>query len=342
MTLQGSIRGRGSVRLSRRVAVVLLATVGLVSVDAVGAAGSAPPLGPPWVVYQVDRDDVTGRLLVGRPDGTEVTDLIVDDQTGSRDHYRPDVSPDVSTIVFEVYRPHPTDPDGLFPSELWLADIDGTNTRVLAACQAPCWQLRYGAWSPDGGSIAFVSSEHFDDGSSGVSAIEVIDVASGKRRTVAATANGMTSYLAPKWSPDGTQLVFMEQTYADEFGERLTSSRLATVDALTKAAELTYLTARDTFAWGPDWAPGASILYVQTVTEDSDDGALWQVAPNRPAKPVSRAEQPRGMFPLTEGAGGPEGDRALVHSESTGVMLERFERWPDGYLGLEIVREATG
>ena len=96
-----------------------------------------PPDDTPLVVFHLDRDDGTGRLVFGRPDGSDITDLIVEDQTGSRDHYRPDVSPDGSAIVFEVYREHPTDPDGLFPSELWVGDIDGTNTKVLATCDAP-------------------------------------------------------------------------------------------------------------------------------------------------------------------------------------------------------------
>ena len=88
----------------------------------------------------------------------------------------------------------------------------------------------------------FASFEHFDDGSTGVSAIEVIDLATGARSAVAATTDGSTSYLAPQWAPDGPQLVFLAQTFTDEFQDVMTSSRLATIDLLAVDAEPTMLT----------------------------------------------------------------------------------------------------
>ena len=84
---------------------------------------------------------------------------------------------------------------------------------------------------------------------------------------------------------------------------------------------------------------------------NSDVGALWQVSPDSSPAPVPIAGpawepswDPDGgtFWLLGEGADGPKGERALVHYDAAGGVLEQFEGWPDGYLGLQIVRPPTG
>jgi TolB protein len=78
--------------------------------------------------------------------------------------------------------------------KLTVADADGANPRVIANSSEP---MMSPAWSPDGGSLAYVSFENK------MAAIWVQAVATGVRTKVSARAgiNG-----APAWSPDGKKL----------------------------------------------------------------------------------------------------------------------------------------
>jgi TolB protein len=87
--------------------------------------------------------------------------------------------------------------EGRAPSRrfrLMVADADGANPRVVVQSSQP---LMSPAWSPDGGSLAYVSFE------GGLSAVYVQTLASGQRVRVSARAgiNG-----APVFSPDGRRL----------------------------------------------------------------------------------------------------------------------------------------
>lgn len=105
---------------------------------------------------------------------------------------------------------------------LRVADSDGEGGQVAVNSAEP---LISPAWSPDGKELAYVSFE------SQKAVVIVQDVATGKRRTIAAFRG---SNSAPAWSPDGQQLALTlsrdggAQLYLmNRFGEgvrRLTSS----------------------------------------------------------------------------------------------------------------------
>ncbi len=78
---------------------------------------------------------------------------------------------------------------------LQVSDIDGKRSRVRLESQEP---ILSPAWSPDGGSLAYVSFE------TGKPAIYVHELATGKRSKVA-DYRGLNS--APAWSPDGKSLL---------------------------------------------------------------------------------------------------------------------------------------
>jgi TolB protein len=77
---------------------------------------------------------------------------------------------------------------------LWVTDADGEGGQSALASPEP---IISPAWSPDGRELAYVSFE------SRKAVVYAQDVASGKRRTLAAF-RGTNS--APAWSPDGRQL----------------------------------------------------------------------------------------------------------------------------------------
>jgi TolB protein len=84
--------------------------------------------------------------------------------------------------------------------QLMVADADGANARIVMQSREP---LMSPAWSPDGGSLAYVSFEER------LPSIYVQTLKTGERRRVSAHA-GVNQ--APAWSPDGKKMAMVLST----------------------------------------------------------------------------------------------------------------------------------
>ena len=75
----------------------------------------------------------------------------------------------------------------------WVTDATGSGAHEVAACEAlPCLQLEMPGRSPDGSSLALVRYDVAPDGHTwGASAIEILDLTTGARRSIAETADGL-------------------------------------------------------------------------------------------------------------------------------------------------------
>ena len=226
--------------------------------DATPSAASSDAIqvlpGEPWIVYQ---GGVQLPLRLVRPNGSDDHELLATPLDGTQGH--PAWSPGGETIAFDVFTTHPATP-GKERVSIWLAEANGTNARELAACELPCLQLAYPAWSPDGTQIALVAYEITAANEWGPSILQVLDVATGERRTVAASDDGLTGYYTPRWSPDGGSLVFVIETYTDLTETVTTGSAIAVVPADGSAAP-SILTDPALFAGEPDWAPADRIIF---------------------------------------------------------------------------------
>jgi hypothetical protein len=177
-----------------------------------------------------------------RPDGTGRHRLFPLVPGGEQQH--PDWSPDGMRLVFSVI--------GTDTQVIWVGDADGTNTSLLVDCQAPCVWVGEPAWAPDGGSIAYYRM--MDREGSGVSTLEILDLASMTTR-IAFTAPMGRAMFAPRWSGDGTRLVFEFVTLTSPaFDSEVTAAALAILDLTSAAPVPREITDPSGRCSNPDWS----------------------------------------------------------------------------------------
>jgi len=153
------------------------------------------------------------------------------------------VSPDASTVVFEVTDDHSLyAPARLIPPEdegFFVVNADGTGLRRLSdASREPCWRSEpdpqspfgviaaFRCWtlffSPDGRKVAFTDMGPDETGQEGPQ-VFTMDVVTGERtqvtRLVPETAAGPVAFrvVARPWLEDGTTLRFNTNTEVDGF-----------------------------------------------------------------------------------------------------------------------------
>ena len=112
-------------------------------------------------------------------------------------------SPDGKWVVFPVTEPAYDEKSQV--SDLWIVPADGSaKPRRLTFTKSPEGGI---AWSPDGRRIAFSARREGDDASQ----IYLLDVTGGgEAQRVTSLSTGATS---PKFSPDGTMLLFTSSVY---------------------------------------------------------------------------------------------------------------------------------
>jgi Tol biopolymer transport system component len=180
-------------------------------------------------------------------------------------------SPDGSKVIVSL-----EDSDG---GHLYLTDVDGSQPQLLdTGCQLPCLGDGEYAISPDGTQLAFSRSLDL-----GVSTIAIMDMATGAvvelDSTIASSPDlgdpchgncGEGENRPPRWSPDGSQLIFWRgdigsSNHPPVLGEQL-GSALFIVDVdggnfhqLTVPAELFPADAR--------WSPDGSLIVFTSVIE---------------------------------------------------------------------------
>jgi TolB protein len=257
---------------SRRVryAVALVATACVVS--ACGAStskasqpGNTPtasqtPTGSsadgPWIAYQWVRAQGDG-IYVMRPDGSHVHPLFT---SSSPYTYHPNWSPDGKRIAYESVGPKVQD--------IWIANADGSGAHELvnrsAECSTVCGPAFNPTWSRDGRSIAFVREDNKGKKFLG-GKIEVIDVASGRRRVVYSTSR-FSAPENPRWSPDDKSIAFTLTVYPNDLASTVKASSqsvwvLDSIDGHGKARQLT-----PTKMWAsyPDWKPRSDLIVFTT------------------------------------------------------------------------------
>lgn len=187
----------------------------------------------PRIVFDSNRDG-SDEIYLMDPDGSNVRRLtnVGRKEISSR---VPDWSPDGSRIVFQSNRA------GRW-GDLYVVDAAGGNLRQLT--DTPGSSEGAPAWSPDGGSVAYVRSGIAADGTRADAQIWIIDASGANPRQV--TSEGRNWY--PAWSPDGATIAFA-------------SDRDGDVDVYLMGrdgANVRQLTNSDGANGGPAWSPDGS------------------------------------------------------------------------------------
>jgi WD40 repeat protein len=160
-----------------------------------------------------------------------------------------DISPDGKHIVYRVNRYQ--DPNSLPPSDLFVANFDGTGAVRVTNSGNHDTQPK---WSPDGKTIAYVSMPAESSGKFGINLVS----ADGKRASTLLTQGVTISDLS--WSPDGRSIAY---------GSR---------NGLTAMIGVVDVTSKQT-RWLPFTANGGSPAWAQTgLVFAANDGAIRRAA----------------------------------------------------------------
>jgi dipeptidyl aminopeptidase/acylaminoacyl peptidase len=133
----------------------------------------------------------------------------------------PTLSPDGKWVVYSVAEPSYEADKSV--SDLWLVAADGQKApRRITNTKAPESDV---AWSPDSGSIAFVTKRESDEAEQ----IYILNLAEGgEARRLTNISTGASS---PKWRPDGKAMLFESLVYPnaldDEANKKIAAERKA-------------------------------------------------------------------------------------------------------------------
>jgi TolB protein len=173
-----------------------------------------------------------GGVFVARPDGSGIQELATDVPGVNK---RADWSPDGQRVVFIGQT-----------ERMYIAHLDGSLTEAVAVCDTP--GCDYPSWSPDGRKIAFSRVENGAAVGPAAVSVNVIDLDTREVTTVIKLERPRLADV-PRWSPDGTQIVFGVDRMDDDANE--TGATIAIVPLSGGAPR--YLTDFELFGYAPDW-----------------------------------------------------------------------------------------
>ncbi len=229
-------------------------------------------------------------------DAGALRNLQVDDYFALKDVNDPRISPDGAWVAYTVGTKDLENDRS--ETRVWRVPTSGGEATPMTAEGNSAWRPR---WSPDGRSLAFLSSRLGEQGTQ----VFTLDLSGGEGVQLTNIEQGVEAY---EWSPDGNRLVLLIrdsdptegggepdgpwvidrlQFKADYVGylNRL-RAHLYVFDVETKA--VVQITSGDYEDYDPTWSPdGSAIAFVSNRTEEPDanyNTDIWLVKPDAPVE----------------------------------------------------------
>ena len=217
--------------------------------------------------------------------------------SGAYDSGWPVWSPDGKTLVFDSARTDRTPNDRRHVNDVFLMKADGSGVKRLTDSKGTSGDA---AWSPKGSLIAFEADR---GNSKELSAVYVMSASGGKLRRITRPAPPMSDY-KPRFSPDGTRLVFLR---ARGTAER---ARAALFTVRLDGTDLHQLTSFSLHADDSDWAPDGKRIVVEAYPNPAAYGDIYLVDANG-GRPVNLSRNPAGKAGCADPVWSPDGRKIL-------------------------------
>lgn len=185
---------------------------------------------------------------------------------------------------------------------LWIKGVkDSWKPMPIHRCERPCSSVRDAAWSPDGKTIAFAATESEDAVHASETSIKVFDLDRTVVQKVYVDPSPKHRILRPRWSPDGSSLVFEQDTVDSSRLDAGTviSSRIVLSRVTEGSPRVVVAAGRTDGPRSPDWGERGIVF--------SRGGNLFAVGPNGgPAQQLTLFDgtTERALEPTWSPAGG--------------------------------------
>ena len=275
--------------------------------------------------------------------------LTVDDFASIRDVGAPQLSPDGTWIVYTVRQPALKDDKN--HTHVWMTSYDGTQSMQLTFSESSETAPR---WSPDGKSIAFLSSRGSDDE---IAQLWIMNRTGGEAEKITSFDGNVVDYdwapdsrrvalivedpdpLEPKKESEGKKdktkppIVINRYRFKEDIAGYLTTGRqhLYLLDLGTRKSEP--LTPGNFSEYLPAFSPdGKSIAFVSNRDEDPDrsvNNDIWVIEPRAGATP-------RRVTTYTGNDNDPDTESRLAWSaDSKRIAYLQGAEWAASYYGMK-------
>lgn len=219
--------------------------------------------------------------------------------------------------------------------DVYVADVESGDVTQLTTETSPVDEYRWTpAWSPDGGSIAYVSNRS----STWQQDLWLVDTSTGESRRVTTDLDVMTS---PVWSPDGAHIAFNAVKHHEFWwGDQSDIYRVDTEDLSVHRLEMNTWVSDRNGSIRMAWSPDSEALFFRYQWEGDDN--LWRVSEEGGvATKVTYREGTFGNFSVS-----PDGSSVVYAREKPtrgselhrvdleGGAPERLTSWSPRYRGL--------
>lgn len=282
-------------KIKLRVTAAALASAALTATFATASQATSPGKNG-RIAYQ--RKDRAGhwQIWVASPDLSGAKKLT----SGRYDSGWPAWSPDGEQIAFDSDRSDHTPNNSRHVNDVFVMKADGSGVKKLTDSRGESGDP---AWSPTGSLLAVDA----DRGNrKGLRGIYVIHASGGKLRRVTKPLPPLSDY-SPRFSPDGTQLVFLRARGTDETAP----SALFTVRL--DGSDLHRLTPYSLHVDQSDWSPDGKRIVFEAYPHVRGNGAYGDifVIDAKGGRPLNLTQNPVGQAGSIDPVWSPDGRKLL-------------------------------